>query len=160
MDGVSYEALHDLEAMPARSLGALQTDPIERGRPGVYTLWHGPSFLYVGMAWRDRRDTSNPQAQGLFGRLQTHFGVFPQRDPWPAIWPLTRAPLCLADLESLCQRNVLVAHRLRPILQEIAWREVSYRGIITTGNAARAIEDYVRRVGLPTAGRPLVNPKC
>ena len=160
MDGVLRSALHDLEAMHARSLGALQTDPMERGRPGVYTLWHGPSLLYVGMARMDQRDTSNPQARGLFGRLQTHYDVFPQRDPWPAIWPLIRAPLSPADLEALRQNNVPVAHRLRPRLQEFARREVSYRWIITSGGAARAIEDHVRRVGLPTAGRPLVNPKC
>lgn len=158
MDDVLFDALHDLEVTHPRRLGALPTDAMERGRPGVYTLWHGPRLLYVGMAWKDQRDTHNPQAQGLFGRLQTHYNVFPQRHPWPVIWPLIQAPINPADLEALSQNNVLVAHRLRPMLQEFARWEVSYRRIITCGGAARAAEDYARRVGLPTAGRPLVNP--
>src|SRR5258708_6928645 len=135
MDDVVRRELYDLEAMPSRPLGALQTDPMERGRPGVYTLWHGASLLYVGMAWKDQHDTSNPQARGLFGRLQTHYDVFPQRHPWPSIWPRIQAPVSLADVEALLQNNVPVAHRLRPRLQEFARQIVSYRRIITSGGA-------------------------
>ena len=46
-------------------------DSLRAGPSGVYTIWNGGVFLYVGMAWA-HRDDSNPKAVGVFGRLSSH----------------------------------------------------------------------------------------
>jgi hypothetical protein len=59
------EAVCRLEEAEIRSLVHLPSDPMKRGRPGVYTIWYGSRFLYVGMAYVDSRETKNPPARGV-----------------------------------------------------------------------------------------------
>lgn len=40
--------------------------------PGIYALWHEDMLLYVGIARVDPKDTKNPQAAGVPGRLGTY----------------------------------------------------------------------------------------
>ena len=58
--------VHELETGVTRSfadwpIAQMQGD----GAPGVYTVWNGTQFLYVGMSWKEG-------SKGLFGRLNSH----------------------------------------------------------------------------------------
>lgn len=40
--------------------------------PGIYALWFEDTLLYVGISTKDPKDTTNPQAAGVKGRLDVY----------------------------------------------------------------------------------------
>lgn len=145
--------VHRLEIAELRSPKDIPNDPMECGRPGVYTIWYGSQFLYVGMAYIDREKTGNPQAQGVYGRLSTHARARPTSDLWLAFCERFIIPrLSSEDLVSFARAE----QRLQDWLSKFTG-QICYRAIITTGQEARSAEASVRRFGLPSAGLPLFN---
>src|SRR5207302_1507916 len=46
---------------------------LEKGPTGGYTLWNEQKFFYAGISYKDAKDAlTNPQAAGVWGRLNHH----------------------------------------------------------------------------------------
>ena len=45
---------------------------VPKGPPGVYAIWRGTEFLYVGISWREPTLTASGMSKGLWGRLDSH----------------------------------------------------------------------------------------
>jgi hypothetical protein len=125
---------HRFDAWPDESLS--------KGRPGVYGIWAGDELLFVGLSWQDRADTDNPQAQGVWGRLQTYMirnqpsrfisAVF-DRFVFPSLEGDSRT--AIADDPALASE---AAHQhLR--------NHFEYRALVTSnGEEARALADAIK----------------
>ncbi len=128
----------------------------EAGQAGVYTVWNDDLFLYVGMAYA-HRDSMNPRAHGVFGRLQSHASGRRSGDQF-AIYICDRfvVPVLSQDeLGALARGDRLLDARTRDYIHD----HLTYRVVLTdSGAAARELEDVVRRTGLPRSGRPQINP--
>jgi hypothetical protein len=127
------------------------------GPSGVYTIWRGPEFLYVGMSYMQRDDDENPNAKGVFGRLASHASGRRSGDQF-CVYVCDRfvvPQLSPDDLEALAIGKRLLDTRTREFIAE----HLCYRVAVTESGAdARALEARIRREGLPDAGRPLINP--
>lgn len=130
---------------------------LEKGPPGVYTVWRGDEFLYVGISYRDSRDTANPAAKGVFGRLASHASGRRSGDQFNVyvcdhyvIPELTRD-----DLEALRNGDRFLDQRTRDY---VATRLCYRVWIAPSGDDARRVEGHVRRHGLATKGKPVLNP--
>jgi hypothetical protein len=146
-------ALEDGHAYPFRDWPATHFDA---GPSGVYTIWDGDTFLYVGMAWR-HRDERYPTAIGVFGRLASHASGRRSGDQF-AIYICDRfvvPELTPPDMQALARGERLLDARTRALIHE----RLTYRVVVTdSGASARALELHVRRNGLPKAGKPVINP--
>lgn len=65
------DLLAELERSPRHRLADLPTCGLEP-RTGIYALWYGHDLLYVGVSRQDPATTTNPQARGVPGRLNTY----------------------------------------------------------------------------------------
>ena len=127
-----------------------------KGPPGVYTLWRGQDLLYCGMTYRDASETTNPQAAGVWGRLDTHRNLKRASSLGVQIMDRFIIPdLTPDELEALRRGERFLQDRLRAWIRD----NVSYRvWVSTTGTEARHVERLVRRNGLEHVGLPLLNP--
>lgn len=129
---------------------------LERGPPGIYSIWANETFLYVGIAYKDARDTDNPQAGGVWGRLGVHSRARRTSDLMVAIGDRFVIPdLSLADLAELGAGQLDLAERMRTWFKT----HVCYRVSTTGSEQARQLEQQIRSNGLPGAGQPLFNAK-
>jgi len=128
----------------------------EVGPSGVYTIWNSDDFLYVGMAWRHRDDTT-PRVTGVYGRLSSHASGRRSGDQF-AVYVCDRfvVPRLSRDqMDALARGERLLDSLTRKFIHE----HLTYRVVVAAdGPSARALEVTIRRDGLPTAGRPLINP--
>jgi hypothetical protein len=152
-----HEALEVLEDGPIYKLADLPNNtapPV--GPPGVYTLWDGDDFLYCGMVYMDAAHTTNPQARGVWGRLDTHRRFKRTSNLGVQLMDRVIIPaLTTTDLRALRDGSLDLQHRLR----EWGTERVTYRAWISPDGAmARRVEVVVRHEGLPRAGRPQLNP--
>jgi hypothetical protein len=121
--------------------------------PGIYTIWRGSEFLYVGIAGRG---DSGQASGGLWRRLSSHASGRRSGDQ-----------LCIY----VCDRLVLprLAERLGEVedgrlsldavTRTFIRQELGFRLVAMTSYAeAQELETRVKRVGLPNIGRPLLNP--
>lgn len=149
-------AISSLEVGPAHAFRDWPADDLAAGPSGVYTIWHGDLFLYVGMAYA-HRDERNPRAHGVFGRLKSHASGRRSGDQF-AIYICDRyvvPHLSGAELNALAEGERL----LDPLTREYIHTHLSYRVVLTdSGATARRLESLVRGIGLPRSGRPLINP--
>jgi hypothetical protein len=143
----------ELAAAPLRHFGDWPNAALPKGLPGVYAIWCGDDFLYAGCAYRAREETTNPQAQGVWGRLQTHSrGIQPSQ---------------LSDgiFRHYILRELTDAQRAdeafdpRVASREFLRERLTYRAVVTeNGTAARDAEDEIRR-GQTVLGPPRFNSK-
>jgi hypothetical protein len=138
-------------------------DLVPRRAAGVYTVWRGEEFIYVGMSGRgtQREDfVATPgqlaQAKGLWTRLNSHvsgrrsgdqFNVYVcDRFIVPALTP--------AQQHQIGQGRLLLDHLTKSFIRE----HLGYRFVVcANGSEALALEHDVRGGVLP-AGRPFLNP--
>lgn len=148
------EISQHLESDPPRRFADWPDENLPKGPPGIYTLWAENVFLYVGISYKDRADTTNPAAAGVWGRLNTHvrgsrtghlMGYVANRFVIP---DLTRD-----DQEQLRRGETTLNARIAAWVHE----HMSYRVIVCLGPEARAAEALIRRSGLPNAGLALFN---
>lgn len=142
---------------PAFPFGAWPATPVPKGPPGVYAIWRGSDFLYVGISWRDPSPTSTGTSKGLWGRLDSHASGRRSGDQF-CIYVCDR--FVLGDLSDDEIREVAAGTRsLDRLTREFIRAHLSYRFVTTaTGAEARALESLIRRDGLADHGRPLLNP--
>lgn len=155
---VTDRVLAHLENGPRHPLGHIHNHEAVKYRPGVYTLWRGEEFLYVGMSYRASDPTPEVDGKwGLWGRIRTHHSSRPGH--------LTRAILSRFVIPSLTPDDVDAMRQgdddlLDQRLLEFVDNEIDYRAWISdNGDDARQVENLIRRDGLPRAGQPLLNPK-
>jgi len=151
------DAIATLEDGPLRRFRDWPANDLEVGPSGVYTVWRGSSFLYVGMSYAHRTSTGNSTTKGVFGRLASHASGRRSGDQF-CIYICDRfviPQLDHHDLAALADGQRLLDGRTRQFIAE----HLSFRVTLTAnGHDARAIETTVRQLGLARAGRPLINP--
>jgi hypothetical protein len=131
--------------------------PVPKGPPGVYTIWRGDEFLYVGISWREPSATVAGQSKGLWGRLDSHASGRRSGDQFC----IDICDRCvLGGLDATALRAVADgALSLDGLTRSYIRERLGYRFIVTpTGAAARAIESLVRREGHADHGHPQLNP--
>ena len=156
MAGVE-ELVLELEAGPIHHFQDWPASHLEVGRTGVYTIWSSTAFLYVGMSYRDVSETSNPNAKGLFGRLASHASGRRSGDQF-CIYICDRfvIPRLSPDELAALERGERILDRLT---RDYIRSNLRYRSVVTTtGAEARILETHVRLHGLPSFGRPIINP--
>jgi hypothetical protein len=150
------EQIHELEDGPAHAFRDWPAKHFDIGPSGVYTVWKGDLFLYVGMAYAHRGD-DNPRAQGVFGRLASHASGRRSGDQF-AVYMCDRfvvPHLSHDELDALARGERFLDARTREYIHD----HLTYRVVITeSGAVARQLEALVRRGGLPRSGRPQINP--
>ena len=151
-------ALKELERGAKRPVREVTQDLDVKYRTGVYTLWHGDDFLYVGMSYIASQPSDEGDGKwGLWGRIRTHSDSRPGH--------LSRAIISRFIVPSLTSDEITAMQHgddelLTRRLYDFINNEVEYRTWPTgDGAEARALEDRVRREGLPQAGRPMLNPR-
>ena len=125
--------------------------------PGVYALWFKDELLYVGIARVSPRDTRNPQAAGVAGRLRTYRSCRLTSDFAIAVAFRFVVPhLSHAEREGLATGITGVRH-VQAMTQRWVWSNVDFSvDIVAAGLAARA-EAAIRRAGLSGTGPPAFN---
>ena len=146
------DALEELEHGRLRSFSDWPDEGLRVSSPGVYVVWRGSDFLYVGISWQDR-----PGSKGLFGRLDSHASGRRSGDQF-CIYVCDRFIVPSLNPEQL--RKIGEGQlSLDRMTREFIRGELTYRATHTaTGSDARAIEATIRSTGLPNAGQPLLNP--
>lgn len=154
-DGNGY--LAELETGSLHHFSEWSTLTMESGFPGVYTIWRGSEFIYVGISYRAASETANRQVRGLFGRLRSHANGRRSGDQFNiyicdrfVIPTLTREQLAAVGAGELS---------LDALTREFIRQHLAFRYVFTeTGDEARKVEAAIRRSGLPQCGLPFLNP--
>ena len=130
---------------------------VEKGPPGVYTIWNGGEFLYVGISWREPGNTVSGTSKGLWGRLDSHASGRRSGDQF-CIYICDRFVLRKLGADEI--QEVAKGRLSLDVLTKTFIREnLSYRYLVTNnGRNAREIESEIRRNGLEAFGQPLLNP--
>jgi len=123
----------------------------------VYTIWRDEEFLYVGISYRDSRETANSAAKGVFGRLASHASGRRSGDQFNIyVCDHYVVPeLTADDMDALRDGDRFLDARTR----EYIATHLQYRvWVAPSGAEARRVEAHVRRSGLPAYGKPVLNP--
>jgi hypothetical protein len=134
MDLDISEPVHQLENGPAHAFRDWPASHFDAGPSGVYAIWNGGLFLYVGMAYA-HRDDENPRAQGVYGRLRSHASGRRSGDQF-AIYICDRfviPNLARDELNALARGERLLDGRTRDYIHA----HLSYRVVLTDSGAAR-----------------------
>lgn len=155
--------LDDLENGPEYRFECWPNKDVPLRTAGVYTIWHGSQFMYVGMSGQKMK-TEDPEppdepkkAKGLFERLGSHASGRRSGDQFcvyvcdrlvvPTLNPKEQQQLALAEI-SLDEKTMEYIHE-----------NLTYRWSRTDdGKEALAIEKTIQREGLGKAGKPFLNP--
>ena len=139
-----------------------------RSNLGVYTIWEGMTFLYVGMVGTVPADSpllaTEPNAigrartaQGLFGRLHDHaYGAAHDR-----LWLLYAEREIIPNLTEAERKQFAsgTLHLGSLVAKKIKESRFTYCAARTNSvRDARSIEAGVRRYGLSGVGQPRLNP--
>jgi hypothetical protein len=145
-----------LESAPVHHFADWELVKVPGGPPGVYTIWRGEEFIYVGISYRDARDTKNPQARGLAGRLNSHASGRRSGDQF-CIYICDRYLLPTLTPEQITQVGDGKLS-LDALTRQYIRERLSYRYVLTaTGDEAREVERRIQRNGLPLHGTPALN---
>ena len=149
----SFTELGCLEDGPQFEFRDWHETPIPRGPVGVYTVWYGSQFLYVGMSWREPSGTS----KGLWGRMNSHASGRRSGDQF-CVYICDR--YVIPTLSPLQLSQVGSGHlRLDETTRRFIRENLTYRYLLSeSGVSARKLESHVRSHGLPISGHPLLNP--
>lgn len=132
--------------------------------PGVYVIWRGIEFLYVGMAGRgivaplpggDKLVAT--RSRGLLGRLSSHASGRRSGDQF-CVYVADR--LLLPRLSRKQVNDIAVgAVSMDSLVRELVRTEFTYSFTSTSdGRSAETIERTIKAEGLPGIGRPFLNP--
>jgi len=129
--------------------------PLQKGPPGVYTVWDTSTFLYVGISWKE--PSSGSSSPGLWGRLQSHASGQRSGDQF-CLYICDR--FVLPELGRKELREVSAGQRsLNQMTRDFIRDRLAFRFVTTTtGKEARLIESHIRRQGMPGHGQPFLNP--
>jgi len=122
-----------------------------RGPVGVYTVWLGASFLYVGMSWKEHTE------RGLWGRMNSHASGRRSGDQF-CVYICDRfvVPKLSAEEQRLVGADEL---KLDDLTRGFIADNLDYRFALTeSGDQARSLERRVRSEGLLGCGLPFLNP--
>jgi hypothetical protein len=155
------EAEDQLEKGPLYCFSDWPTGDIPQIAAGVYTIWRGTEFVYVGMAGRGNA-AKEEQAKlkgkpwGLYNRLESHASGGRSGDRF-CIYICDRfvvPTLSRTELRQAGTGELNFDRRTREFIRT----ELAFRFMKTPdGEKALQLEDEVRRGALP-AGKPTLNP--
>ena len=152
------EILIDLVSGQRWRLGNLDAAGIEP-RPGIYALWYGQRLLYVGIARVDPRETNNPQARGVPGRLNTYVRSRLTSDfAIAAAFRFVVPTLSANDMNKLASGDLTVRD-MQQRVREWTHNNVEVSVVLAPGDDAVRVETVARSTGLPGVGPPEFNPK-
>lgn len=129
---------------------------------GVYTIWRGEEFIYVGMSGRGRtsddlekRRSAGASAHGLYTRLASHASGRRSGDQF-CVYVADRLvlPTLTADDIRLIGAGT---HSMDAFVRRFIHAELSYR-FLSTRDGARAFEVEKRARGGALGALPLLNP--
>ena len=145
----------DLARGDLHAFGVWPTTPVPKGPPGVYAIFRGTEFLYVGISWRE--PSSSAFTKGLWGRLDSHASGRRSGDQF-CIYICDRFVIGGLTTEEI--REVAAGARsLDRMTRDYIRAHLAFRFVTTaTGAEARYLETTIRRDGLLEHGRPLLNP--
>ena len=135
---------------------------VPHGRAGVYSVWRGDEFIYVGISGRGMRATSEtvdnlttkPQ-KGLWGRLSAHANGRRSGDQF-CIYVFDRLLLPNLTREQI-ERAATGQLSLDGLVRNFIRESLGYRFALTTDSrAAETIERHIQREGL-NGQLPLLN---
>jgi hypothetical protein len=157
MTAVAWEVLNELATGQRSLLKELPNSSIPK-LPGIYALWHDDVLLYVGIARVDPRDTTNPQAAGVPGRLNTYRRCRLTSDFALGCTLRFIVPFLTEQDRAALADGSMTMRVLQPRVQEWVWKNVSFSTVITDAATAVAAESVGRLTGLPGVGCPAFNP--
>ena len=130
---------------------------MESGFPGVYTIWRGRDFIYVGISYRGASESATRQPPGLFGRLRSHASGRRSGDQFN-IYICDRYVIPTLTSEQLAAVGAGELS-LDELTRDFIRQHLAFRYVFTeTGDEARKVEAVIRRSGLPNSGLPFLNP--
>lgn len=131
---------------------------------GVYTIWNGDAFVYVGMAGHSldaksieaHRGSGAKKSTGLYDRLSSHAGGRRSGDQF-CVYVCDRFVLATLTWEDI-ERIATGALSLDALTRQYIHQHLSYRVVETPdGQTARLVENQIR-AGALSCGKPLLNP--
>jgi hypothetical protein len=125
--------------------------------PGIYTVWGGIQFLYVGIAGRPAIGGAiSATSKGLRGRLDSHASGRRSGDQF-CIYVCDR--LVLPTIQDRLPEVANGSLSLDLLTRTFVREQLTYRFVATSDyTQAMRLESLIKRSGLPQAGRPLLNP--
>lgn len=146
--------LRDGQRYHLRELAVCGIEP----RPGIYALWFGDRLLYVGISTKDPKDTTNPQAKGVPGRLGTYARARLTSDFAVSVaFRFVVPELAPDEVQRLAAGTMGVKDMQARVKAWIA-DNVELTVVLCDGPTAAAVERVARRDGVGTGGPPEFNP--
>lgn len=149
------ELIAELEHGPLHEFARIAAAEISPGKAGVYTVWRGREFLYVGMSWQVAT-LERPSVKGLAGRLSSHASGRRSGDQFN-IYICDRFVVPNLSSEELTGvgSGELSLDRMT---REYIHQHLRFRFVLAeSGAEARELELSIRKNGLPTSGAPFLN---
>jgi hypothetical protein len=125
--------------------------------PGIYALWHADELLYIGIARKDPADTTNPQAAGITGRLDTCRRARLTSDFTVAVAFRFIVPELSDDQRARLTNGSLTVRDVQATVKGWIATNVEFSTDAVTAPIAAAAEAHARRHGLPGADPPSFN---
>lgn len=125
--------------------------------PGIYCLWHGSSFLYVGIARVDPSETTNVQAAGVAGRLNNYRRCRLTSDFAIACAFRFIVPQLTADQCQALSDGSFSVRDVQALVRNWVSENVGFTAVAVDASTAVAAEKVIRTTGLLEAGRPAFN---
>jgi hypothetical protein len=157
--------LHQLEHGPVFRFADWPNPEVPNWRAGVYTIWRGNEFVYVGMAGRSllagahetpEAVASRGKRKGLLDRLNSHAGGRRSGDQF-CVYVFDRLVLVTltpSQIQGAADGTLSCDELVRAFIRE----HLTYRFVVLTDAAeARGLEAQIRAHGL-SGRRPLLNP--
>ncbi len=153
---IDHELLQQLATQTKNRLSDLFECDVPH-QTGIYALWHGEKLLYVGISVKDPADTTNPQAAGVAGRLNTY-----RKSPITSNFTLAVAlryilpTLTTAELAAF-GTGELESRDLETRTKAWVHENVEFSVVAAKPADARLAERLAFASGLPGSGRPMLN---
>lgn len=132
-------------------------DPIPDIAIGVYTIWEGDRFIYVGISGREVHKESKTKVRGLKQRLRAHWRGGLGGDQF-AVYVFERitAPQVTREQLDAMGEGTLTLIELN---QEYIRTKLSYRFLVVDAySEAKEIEDALKSGKYDPPGKPFLNP--
>ena len=124
---------------------------------GVYTIWEGDRFIYVGISGRDLHKKSKSKVRGLKQRLRAHWKGGLGGDQF-AVYVFERiiAPQVTREqLDAMGEGNLTLIE----LNQDYIRTKLSYRFLVVDEySEAKKIEDALKSGKYDPPGKPFLNP--
>jgi hypothetical protein len=138
-------------------------DAIPTVAAGLYAIWEGQDFIYIGMSGRGMSSTEieapdePKKPKGLFNRLKSHWDGRRSGDQF-CVYVCDRlvVPVLNPEQQRLIGDDEL---SLDTLTQDHIHAHFSYRYAQTTdGSEALTLEAKIQKYGLPSGKKPFLNP--